>query len=60
MIPAELSMALEKNPKAREIFFSLPPSHRNEHAKYVAEAVKPETRQRRAEKTIEFLLKKGK
>lgn len=56
-IPAELTAALDATPVAREIFVHLSPSHQREHADYVAEAKKPETRQRRAAKTVERLVK---
>ena len=59
-LPDELSAAFVKYPAAKKTFLLLPPSHRKEHVKYVTEAVKSETRQRRAEKTIEFLLSKKK
>jgi uncharacterized protein YdeI (YjbR/CyaY-like superfamily) len=51
-----LSAALAANPAAAEVFESLSFSHRREHAMHVAEAKKPETRQRRAQLTIEMLL----
>ncbi len=55
-IPAELEGLLEANPEARRAFDALSYTHRREHAGYVAEARKAETRQRRATKTIESLL----
>jgi hypothetical protein len=55
-IPAELEMLLEANPEARMAFDGLSYTHRREHAAYVAEAKKSETRQRRAVKTIESLV----
>jgi uncharacterized protein YdeI (YjbR/CyaY-like superfamily) len=55
-IPPELEELLRANPKAKEAFDDLSYSHRREHAMHVAEAKKPETRQRRASKTIETLL----
>ena len=54
-IPAELESALDSNPEARQAFDSLSYSHRKEHAGYVGEAKKPETRARRAQATIERL-----
>jgi hypothetical protein len=56
-IPPELATLLEANPKARKAFDALSYSHRREHASHVAEAKKAETRQRRAEKVIESLLR---
>ena len=55
-IPAELATLLEANPAARSAFEALSYSHRREHALHVAEAKKPETRERRARKTIEALI----
>lgn len=55
-IPAELDTLLEANPSARQAFEALSYSHRREHALHVAEAKKPETRERRARKTIEALI----
>ena len=55
-IPAELATLLEANPAAGEAFEALSSSHRREHALHVAEAKKPETRERRARKTIEALI----
>ncbi len=55
-VPMELETALEANPRAGIAFESLSFSHRREHADYVAEAKKPQTRVRRAEATIERLL----
>ena len=55
-LPPELAVALEANPAARRAFDALSFSHRREHAMHVAEAKKPETRERRTRKTIELLL----
>jgi bifunctional DNA-binding transcriptional regulator/antitoxin component of YhaV-PrlF toxin-antitoxin module len=55
-IPRELATLLEANPAASEAFDALSYSHRREHALHVAEAKKPETRERRARKTIEALI----
>jgi bifunctional DNA-binding transcriptional regulator/antitoxin component of YhaV-PrlF toxin-antitoxin module len=55
-IPVELASLLEATPAAREAFEALSYSHRREHALHVAEAKQPETRERRAVKTIEALL----
>ena len=54
-IPVELATALAASPAARQVFHALSYSHRREHAMYVAEARKAETRERRAGKTIEAL-----
>jgi hypothetical protein len=55
-IPPELEELLHESPEARKAFEALSYSHRREHATHVAEAKNPETRQRRAAKTIETLL----
>lgn len=54
--PPELATALANNPTARTAWNQLPPSHKREHIRFILEAKKPETRTRRAQKTIETLL----
>ena len=54
-IPAELADALAADPPAKAAFDALAPSHRREYAEHVAQAKRPETRQRRAADTIERL-----
>ena len=54
-IPAELVAALAADPAARAAFDALAPSHRREYADHVAEATRPETRDRRATQPIERL-----
>ena len=51
----ELEQLLATAPAARTAWEALAPSHRREHIRYITEAVKPETRRRRAEATIERL-----
>ncbi|HVM44380.1 MAG TPA: YdeI/OmpD-associated family protein [Candidatus Thermoplasmatota archaeon] len=58
-IPEELRAALAQDTVARQAFERMPPSHRREHARYVAEAKRPETRARRAAKTLETLRSEG-
>ena len=53
--PTELASALAGDQEAREVFGSLPYSHQREYAEWVAEAQRPETRERRAAKTIDLL-----
>jgi uncharacterized protein YdeI (YjbR/CyaY-like superfamily) len=48
-----LAAALVAQPRALKIFESMPPSHQREYNKHIAEAKKPETVQRRVEKTLE-------
>jgi hypothetical protein len=54
--PPELKAALARNHEASEAYSALAPSHRKAFAEWVREAKKPETKARRAEKTIEMLL----
>jgi hypothetical protein len=54
-IPTELAAALAGNPVAKAAFAALAPSHRREFAEHVAEAKRPETRERRAAQAIERL-----
>src|SRR5262245_30653697 len=55
-VPAELEQAFTRNRKAHAAFGKLAPSHRKEHAKYVSEAKKTETRTRRAGRVIKMLV----
>jgi uncharacterized protein YdeI (YjbR/CyaY-like superfamily) len=54
-VPDELSQALSRDSVAREVYEGLSFTHRNEYARWVAEAKKPETRARRVEQTLEML-----
>ena len=54
-IPTELADALAADGAAKAAFEALAPSHRREYADHVAEAKRPETRERRAAQTIERL-----
>jgi uncharacterized protein YdeI (YjbR/CyaY-like superfamily) len=58
-VPDELANALGRNGTARTVFDGLSYSHRREYAQHVAEAKRPETRARRAERAIEQLLAKA-
>lgn len=58
VVPVELKRALARSPKAKAEFDKFPPSHQREVIGYIIEAKKPETRERRAAKTVE-LLEKG-
>jgi hypothetical protein len=55
VVPDDLAAALAASPQARLGFEHMGPAHRREHVKYVTEAVKPETRQRRIAATIATL-----
>ena len=54
-VPDDLARALAMHASARKRFDSLSYSHRREHAQWVAEAKKPETRARRIARVIELL-----
>jgi bacteriocin resistance YdeI/OmpD-like protein/uncharacterized protein DUF1905 len=54
-VPDDLARALATHASARKRFDSLSYSHRREHAQWVAEAKKPETRARRIARVIEML-----
>lgn len=51
IVPSELEDALRKA-KLWDAYEALPTSHRREHASYVSEAKKPETRERRAQRCV--------
>ena len=57
IVPIELKRALARSPVAKAEFDRFPPSHQREVIGYIIEAKKPETRERRAAKTIEQLEK---
>jgi hypothetical protein len=54
-VPEGLARALAKDRVAKKAFDALSFSHRSEYARWIAEAKKPETRDRRAEKALEML-----
>jgi uncharacterized protein YdeI (YjbR/CyaY-like superfamily) len=54
-VPSELMELLEKEPKAKTVFESLPPSHQREYTNWITEAKREETKQRRLQQTIENL-----
>jgi bacteriocin resistance YdeI/OmpD-like protein/uncharacterized protein DUF1905 len=54
-IPIELRTALAADPAAAAAWDAIAPSHRREHAEFVAGAKRPETRERRAAQTVERL-----
>jgi hypothetical protein len=49
-LPAELEEALDHDPTLASQFEAMAPSHRRAWAEYIAEAKRPETRKRRAER----------
>lgn len=54
--PRELETVLLKHKKAKEIYSTLPVSHKREYVSWIQEAKRADTRQRRAEATLEKLL----
>lgn len=52
-VPDELREVLEADPELADAFEALPPSHRRAWAAHVAEAKRPDTRVRRAERAVE-------
>ncbi len=56
-IPEVLEKAFNDFPAAKATFLSMSYSHQREHVEYILSAVKDETRERRARKTVETLLR---
>jgi hypothetical protein len=54
-VPAPLAAALDADPAARTAFDALAPSHRKEFARWVSEAKREETRERRIAETLRML-----
>jgi hypothetical protein len=54
-VPDDLARALKKDRAAKRVFDGLAYTHRKEYARWVGEAKKAETRERRVGKTIEML-----
>ncbi|HEX8380990.1 MAG TPA: YdeI/OmpD-associated family protein [Allosphingosinicella sp.] len=54
-VPRELANALAANPAAQATFGGFPPSCRREYAEWVAEAKRPQTRDRRIAQAVEWL-----
>ena len=54
-VPVELRAALDRNPKAAAAFDGFAPSHRREYVEWIAEAKRPETRERRVNQAVEWL-----
>ena len=58
IVPVALKRALARSPKAKAESEKCPPSHKREVIGYIIEATTPQTRERRAAKTVD-LLEKG-
>jgi hypothetical protein len=54
-VPADLAAALAAEPDAQRAFDALAFTHKKEHCRAIEDAKKPETRQRRLEKTMSML-----
>jgi uncharacterized protein YdeI (YjbR/CyaY-like superfamily) len=54
-VPAELSAALKKNKLAAKAFAAFPPGCRHEYAEWIAEAKRPETKQKRVAQAIRWI-----
>jgi bifunctional DNA-binding transcriptional regulator/antitoxin component of YhaV-PrlF toxin-antitoxin module len=54
-IPSELRRAFERDAAARAAFYKLAFTHRKEYARWIAEAKREETRERRVAKALEML-----
>lgn len=54
-VPPELDAALAKDPKARSAFDALAFTHRKEFARWVTEAKREETRQRRVDRALQMV-----
>lgn len=54
-LPDDVAAMVEANPAAAATWEKLAPSHRREYARWIEEAKRPETRQRRAEETVRKL-----
>jgi uncharacterized protein YdeI (YjbR/CyaY-like superfamily) len=54
-VPAALAEALAADPEAAALFDRMAFTHRKEYARWVAEAKKEETRQRRVQQAVEMI-----
>jgi hypothetical protein len=54
-VPEALATALQGDPEAREIYDALAFTHRKEYARWIAEAKKEDTRERRVAQALEML-----
>jgi len=54
-VPAALTAALEADPEAKQTFEALAFTHRKEYARWIAEAKREETRERRVAQAVEMI-----
>ncbi|WP_300673413.1 YdeI/OmpD-associated family protein [Soonwooa sp.] len=61
VVPDDVKILFEENPKAKELYEKMAYTHRKEYMRWIEEAKKEETRERRKIKMIEMILdgKKG-
>jgi hypothetical protein len=55
-VPDDLASALQKRPAAAAVFAAFPPSHRREYIEWITEAKRPDTREKRLQVTLEWLV----
>ena len=54
-VPPELTAALKKNKMAAKVFAEFSPSCRREYAEWIAQAKRPETKQKRVKQAVEWI-----
>ena len=54
-VPPELAAALKKNKMATKVFEEFSPSGKREYAEWIAEAKRPETKQKRVKQAVEWI-----
>jgi uncharacterized protein YdeI (YjbR/CyaY-like superfamily) len=54
-VPAALAVALAADPQAKAVFDGMAFTHRKEYARWVAEAKRDETRERRVQQAVEMI-----
>ena len=54
-MPAALSVALQKNKKAKTAFDAFSPSYRREYVEWITEAKRDETRQQRIQAAVKWI-----
>jgi len=54
-VPTELASTLQQDAAARRAFGAMPPSHQARYSEWINEARKPETRARRAAKSLAMM-----
>ena len=57
--PWELEQELRNDPRVREVYASMPPSHRRAYVTFIEEATRPETRVRRVQQALRMMVQWG-